>query len=300
MTGFKVNCALLLSLLSWASAFVGIRIGLMDYSPGALALLRFLVASFCMALIYFFLPDKKRLLWTDRLQLMLIGVLGIGIYNTCLNYGEQSVSAGLASFVIGLIPVCTIIMSVLFFKERPNGIVWFGIGVSFLGLLFMLAGESAETSMNSGVLIILVSSLMGGIYNVSQKHYLRRYHSVAVTAWVIWGGTLMLMFFSPDLLKELPQAGYHATLAGVYMGIFPGALAYVAWTYVLARWTTSKAATTLYALPMLSTLLGFLVLHEQPSSISLTGGVVALMGALIANRFKNVRFSMSRTVEPEI
>lgn len=287
MDSLKVHCALAFTLLFWASAFVGIRIGLTAYSPGSLALLRFLVASLCMAIIYLRLPAKKKISWAERLQLLLIGVAGIGVYNICLNYGELSVSAGVASFVIGLIPVVTIILSVLFLGERPNPAVWLSIMISFIGLLFMILGESGSTSQSSGVLIILIASFMGGFYTVTQKRYLRHYHPVAVTAWVIWGGTLTLLIFSPVLWQEIKIANQSATFAAVYMGIFPAAFAYVAWCYVLNHWSASKASMYLYTLPILSTLLGFFLLHEQPSVLSLTGGVIALVGALLASRFQS-------------
>ena len=155
MGSLKVHCALVLTLLFWASAFVGIRVGLTAYSPGALALLRFLVASFAMAIIYFYLPAKKKISWSERLQLLLLGVAGIGIYNICLNYGELSVSAGVASFIIGLIPVVTIVLSVLFLDERPGSAVWVGILISFMGLLFLILGEEERSaSMISGALVI--------------------------------------------------------------------------------------------------------------------------------------------------
>ncbi|MGQ9753540.1 MAG: EamA family transporter, partial [Thermaceae bacterium] len=40
----------LVTLLFWASAFAGIRAGLMGYAPGHLTLLRFLVASVVLLL----------------------------------------------------------------------------------------------------------------------------------------------------------------------------------------------------------------------------------------------------------
>ncbi|MCC2667478.1 MAG: eamA, partial [Gammaproteobacteria bacterium] len=41
----KTKLALLTTVVLWASAFVAIRAGLQGYSPGGLALLRFLIAS---------------------------------------------------------------------------------------------------------------------------------------------------------------------------------------------------------------------------------------------------------------
>lgn len=289
MNSFKVNAAVLLTLILWASAFVGIRIGLTSYTPGALALLRFLVASICMLFIYRFFSDDQKMPWKIRLQIMVLGFAGIGIYNICLNIGEMTVSAGVASFVIGLIPVMTIFLSITLLKERPNILVWLGVLISFIGLLGIVWGESASLSYNSGVLIILISALMGGIYNVSQKKFLRDYHPVAITAWVMWGGTLMLLWFAPDLYQQIGTARHQATLAAVYMGIFPAAVAYLAWSYVLDNMSASIASAYLYALPVLSTALGFILLDEIPSGLSLGGGLIALFGALLASRAKYLK-----------
>ena len=286
MQSFKINCVLMSAIVLWASAFVGIRIALADYSPGPLALLRFLVASLCMAIIYHRQEIKKLMPWKDRLQLLIAGMMGIGIYNVCLNYGEITVSAGIASFVIGLMPVITVLLSLIFLQERLKKGVWAGIFISLVGLLLLAMGEGSQTDMRQGIILILVSALMGSILTIIQKKFLKLYHPIAIISWVMWGGTLLLLFFSPQLLQEIKTAGYQSTCAVVYMGIFPAAVAYLAWSYVLKKLPASKAAITLYALPIVSTLLGFLLLDEQPSLISLVGGGIALTGALVAHSFQ--------------
>lgn len=283
MDTFKLSSAILITLFCWASAFIGIRIGLESYPPGALALFRFLVASLCMLPFYKRLP-KQKIPWLVRGQLALIGFGAIGIYNICLNIGEMTVTAGIASFVIGLIPVFTICLSVLVLKTRPDYTVWLGIIVSFAGLVIIVLGENAGTSSATGVAIITISSLMGGFYNISQKRFLQHYHPIAVTAWVIWGGTTMLLMYLPELIYHLPAAKAHSTWAAIYMGIFPAALAYASWCFVLGKLPAARAALYLFALPLLSTLMGFIVLKEQPSLLSLTGGLIAMVGAYLASR----------------
>lgn len=286
MQSFKVSCVLIFSIILWASAFVGIRFGLGGYSPGALALLRFLVASFCMLIIYYSLGIKKQVAWRDRFQLLVAGMAGIGIYNICLNYGELSVSAGIASFIMGLMPVLTVILSMIFLREKLAPGVWLGMTVSLLGLGILTLGENSEPGMQLGVVAILVSALMGAILTIIQKKFVSTYHPVAIISWIMWGGTLLLSMFLPDMLQQIALADLQTTAAIVYMGIFPAALAYLAWVYVLKYLSASTAAIMLYALPIVSTLLGFLLLNEQPSLISLIGCGITLFGAFIANRFQ--------------
>lgn len=279
-----VNVGLFFAIVLWASAFVGIRIGLTSYSPGSLALFRFMIASLCMALISSRQSSSKKVPWLIRLQLGLLGVAGIGVYNTCLNYGEITVSAGIASFVIGLMPVITILLSMIFLGERPARIVYVGILISLSGLAIMLFAGSADTVIRFGVLMIFIAAVAGGAYTLLQKPYLRHYHPVAVTAWIIWGGTLSLMFFFPALCKEIVVAKAEATWAVIYLGIFPAAIAYIAWSYVLKTLSATTASVYLYAMPVISSLLGFFILNEKPSVLSLCGGVLAMIGAFYASR----------------
>lgn len=287
MQSFKINLALILTIVFWASAFVAIRVGLTSYTPGALALLRFIVASGCMAVIYFLLPNRKQIKLIDRFLLILLGVLGIGVFNLGLNYGEVSVTAGIASFVIGLVPILIIVFSIIFLRERPSILVYLGVAVSFAGLVIMALGEDVHASRFYGLMLIFLAAMMKALYTVLQKFFLERYHPVQTTAWVVWGGTLMLMMFTPELWQDIKVAKADATLAVLYLGIFPGAVAYVAWSSVLNVLPAYSAAMYLYIVPIASTLMGYILLGEEPSALSLSGGLLALAGALYATRCRS-------------
>src|SRR5215471_11678561 len=81
--GVRGMMAVAITLVCWASAFPGIRAGLTAYSPGEVALLRYLVAS--AALAGFALATRMRLpTRQDVLPIALIGVIGISVYNLAL------------------------------------------------------------------------------------------------------------------------------------------------------------------------------------------------------------------------
>ena len=284
MQSFKVKAGLFCAIFLWASAFVGIRIGLISYSPGALALFRFLIASLLMALLSLRQSSAPKIPRSERLQLALLGVLGIGVYNVSLNYGELSVSAGVASFVIGLTPALTVLFSVLFLGERPVRTVYWGIFISLSGLTLMVFDGSNGSSMGYGVLIVFIAALTSAAYSLLQKVYLKHYHPVAVTSWIIWGGTLSMLVFAPTLWQEIFVAKAQATWAIIYLGIFPAALAYLAWSYVLQGLSASHASMYLYAMPILTSLMGFILLHEHLHHLSLCGGFLAMIGAFYASR----------------
>ena len=68
---------LFVTIVLWASAFVGIRIGLKSYTPGTLALLRFSIASIAITPLYFKYRSIAGLTTKERLLIFFLGFLGI-------------------------------------------------------------------------------------------------------------------------------------------------------------------------------------------------------------------------------
>jgi drug/metabolite transporter (DMT)-like permease len=79
------------------------------------------------------------------------------------------------------------------------------------------------------------------------------------------------------------KAPINATLAVIYLGVFPAALGYVTWTYVLSRFPASNAVSFLYLNPALAILVAWIWLGEIPTTLSLMGGVLAILGVVLVN-----------------
>ncbi|MBN1814934.1 MAG: DMT family transporter [Anaerolineae bacterium] len=278
------------TLLFWASAFSAIRAGLAAYEPGHLALLRFLVASAVLA-VYAVLTRMRVSELRDLPAMLLMGFLGITVYHLALNYGEVTVTAGAASLLIASAPTVTALLATLFLGERLKAWGWVGIAVSFVGVALIALGEG-DPSTGSGwqgvrfeprALLILLAAASTSLYFIMQKRYLKKYNALQLSAYSIWTGTLLMLVFLPGLVRALPTAPLDATLAVVYLGIFPAALAYVAWTYVLSRMPASIAGSFLYLSPVLATLIAWVWLREMPTWLSLVGGATSLVGVILVN-----------------
>lgn len=279
----KLKLTILLTIFLWASAFVGIREGLHGYSPEGLALFRYMIASVCMAIIYLKLPHRNVMPWKDRLKLFAIGVIAIGVYNITLNYGELIVPSGVSSFIVSQSPLITAILAMLFLGESFTVLRACGFFISLIGITIIAIGDMHGFNWDVSLMYVLIATVSGGLYTVLQKPFLKKYHAVEATTYVFWGGTLFLMIYFPHLKFDLTHASWLETSTVVYLGIFPAAIAYVGWTYILANMPASRAVSYLYAMPFVATFLGWICLAEVPVIWTLFGGLIAITGVWMVN-----------------
>lgn len=279
---FQIIMAITFTLIFWASSFAGIRVGLKAYSPENLVLFRFLTASLVL-LVYAVitrmpLPQRK-----DLPALFFMGFIGITVYHLALTFGELKVTAGSASLLIASCPIFTAILAMFILKEKINTWSYIGILISFFGVSLIVRGEGEGIRFEPAAFLILLAAISTSFYFVLQKPYLKRYSPLKFATYTIWTGTFFQLFFSRGLFQNIKNAPVEATLSIIYLGIFPAALAYATWAYVLSRIPASLAASYLYLSPVLAIFIAWVWLGEIPFFLSLVGGSIALAGVIIVN-----------------
>lgn len=267
----------------WASAFVAIRFAVASVSPVSVAVVRFVVASSVLALVTTLVrePPAARRAWP---RLALVGLAGVTVYNLALNYGLVHVQAGATSFLINTTPMFTALFAVLLLGESPRRGVYVGLLVGFAGAALIMLGQGEGVRPGWSAAVILLAAVAHSLYFVLQKPVLADHSPLQVVSAAVWTGTLLLLPFAGRAFADVLAAPAAAQLAVLYLGIFPAALAFVLWSYALARMPASTAATYLYAVPPTTVLLGALFLGELPTLLTLFGGAVALTGVWITNR----------------
>ena len=212
------------------------------------------------------------------------GLTGITIYHVALNFGEVKVSAGAASLLIAAGPVFTALMSVAFLGERLKWIGWLGIAhlVRGRGADLVRRGRRLHVRARGAARAALGGVDCGVLHPVERAaHQVLRARDDVVRD---------LARHDPDarvlagpVSDRSPVAPVPATLAVIYLGVFPGAIAYVLWSYALARMPASILSTFLYLSPALAILIAWMWIGEVPQVLTLVGGALAVAGVVVVN-----------------
>lgn len=279
---FLVPAAAAVTVVLWASAFIGIRAAGHDFSPGPLALGRMFVGALALTVIAG-LAGKIRLPRGRTLVGVIVwGVLWFGLYNLALNTAERTLDAGTASLLVGLAPILIAVFAGISLGEGFPARLLAGIGIAFTGVAGIALATSSGASDTVSVALGLVAAIVYAGSTILQKRLLPKVDSMTMTWLGCLVGAVACLPFAPVLLDELAAAPTSATLSVVYLGVFPTAVAFVTWGYALTRTTAGRLGAATYAAAPLAVLMSWAVLGEVPTPFALIGGTLCLTGVLVA------------------
>ncbi|MGY1814223.1 DMT family transporter [Blastococcus sp. SYSU D00820] len=278
-----VLAAVTVTVLAWASAFVGIRAVGADLSPGALALGRLLVGTAVLGL----LAAGRGWVAPTRREWGLLAVCGVGwfgVYNVALNAAEQHLDAGTTAMLVNIGPLLIAVLAGVVLGEGfPRWLVA-GLGVAFAGVLLIgLATRDGGADL-AGVVLCVVAAVTYAFGVVAQKPVLRRLPALQVTFTACAIGAVCCLPWAGVLVREVGEAPVGSLLGTVYLGVVPTALAFSTWAYALSRMDAGRLGVTTYLVPPLVVLMGWLLLDEVPPALAVAGGAVCLAGVALSRR----------------
>ena len=276
--------AVIITVVLWASAFVGIRAVGPSFSPGSLTLGRLAIAAVVLGVVV--LPKMHRLpQGREWWPIAAYGVMWFGGYNIALNAAEHLLDAGTAALLINVNPILIAVLAGVILKEGFPRWLIIGSLVAFSGVAVIALGSGQRSTADvAGVLLCLLAAALAAVSVIIQKPVLRKFPAGQSTWFGIMVGLLCCLPFSAQLVGELQAAPLPATAGLVYLGVFPTAIAFTTWAYALSLIDAGKLAATTYLVPATTVLISWLVLGEIPTVWGLVGGAICLVGVGLTRR----------------
>jgi drug/metabolite transporter (DMT)-like permease len=276
--------AALVTVVLWASAFVGIRAAGNDLSPGSLALGRLLIGSLVLGALALARHQQRP---PKRVApgIVLCGLLWFAAYNVALNAAEQRVDAGTAAMLVNVGPILIAILAGLVLREGFPRRLFFGCAVAFAGVTIIgLASAGTGPSAGTGALLCLLAAgaYSGGM--IIQKGVLRSVSALQTTFLCCLVGAAACLPFAPRLIDELGLAPASTIAWLIYLGAFPTAIAFTTWAYALARTDAGLLGVSTYLAPPIAIMLGWAALGEVPATLAFLGGALCVAGVAISRR----------------
>ena len=291
--------AALVTVVVWASAFVGIRDLVGVFSPGTIALGRLSVGVLALGVVVWrtgWRPVARR----DLLLIVASGVAWFAIYNLALNEAERHVDAGTAAMLTNLGPIFIAVFAFVFLGETLPPRLLAGIAIAFggavvIGLATSSASGAGESSL-LGIGLCVLAALLYGMGVTFQKPALRNVSPLQVTWLACLTGWLICLVFTPTLVREVQGARVTDLAWLVYLGLFPTSLGFLTWTYALSRTAAGRLGATTYLVPPVTILISWVLLGEIPPALAIAGGASCIVGVIVARSAPATRATPAEAV----
>jgi drug/metabolite transporter (DMT)-like permease len=273
--------AALITVVFWASAFVGIRAAGRILSPGSLSLARLVVGSVALGVLALarghHLPSRR-----DLGGVIMCGLLWFGAYNVLLNQAERLVDAGTAAMLVNIGPVFIALLSGLLLREGFPPRLLLGCAIAFAGTVTIgLATSTHGLQAGTGAVLCIAAAAAyaGGV--TAEKPLLARNSALTITWLACTVGTIACLPFAPQLVHDAARADLGTIAWTIYLGLVPTAVGFSLWAYALARTSAGRLGATTYLVPPVAIVMGWLLLGDVPPGLALGGGFICLAGVAV-------------------
>jgi drug/metabolite transporter (DMT)-like permease len=286
---WATDALLLLMALIWGVNFIVVKIGTQLMHPLAFNGARVAIAAVSLVLVVLAIrepwPDRR-----DTVRLLLLGVLGNGLYQWFFIEGIARTRAGDAALVLAASPALMAIIGRMLGVERVTSRKVVGIAASLFGMALVVFGSgnadpasTRDVATLAGNMLVLASCVCWALYTVLLKPYTERVPGVSLSALTMIGGAVPLVAVSIPQISDtswpaLPMSGWGALL---YSGLLALVVAYLFWYRGVRVLGPTRSAMYSNLQPVVALVVAWIALGEKPTIIQVLGAVAIMIGLLL-------------------
>ncbi|MEO6801152.1 MAG: DMT family transporter [Rhodanobacter sp.] len=271
--------AMLATIVLWAYSWVVMKQVLAYAGPFDFAALRYLIGA--AVLFAVLLALRQSLRPPPLLATIVIGLCQTAAFQGLEQWALLDGGAGHVALLAYTMPFWAVLLAWLVLGDTPTARHWLGLALAAAGLLCIIEPWHAMGSPLSTTLAI-TGGLAWAAGTVLSKRMFRRHNPgvLNLTAWQMLVGGVALGLFAL-VVPQRPIVWNLAFIGGLaYSAVLASAAAWWLWSIVLQRLPTTVASVSSLGVPVLSVLLAWWILHEQPSLLEAAGIVLVLLGLL--------------------
>ena len=281
-TLYPVLASALASIIT-GTALVTTRFVVSGSDGLTIATLRYVVAAACLLpLVPVF--DRMNVRLRDLFPIAGLGLLYFGLFPWCISAAMKFTTASGGAIVLACTPAATLLLGTLAGREEWSARKGFGVACAILGAAIAVGhiGFDFAASAWRGNLAMIVATLLGAIYAIFSKPYLKKYSPLVVTAIAMAAGAvgLLVVWAAIDLPQGLPHLEASGWLSILYIGIAGGALSFFLYAWALQRTAPTTTMILLPLNPIAAVIAGWLLLGE-PLSVALFIGLALVIAGIL-------------------
>ena len=223
---------------------------------------------------------------TDVIRLLMLGLLGNGLYQLFFVHGVARTRAGNAALIVAAAPAFIALIARARGMERVKKMTFVGIGLSVLGVALVIAGSARPTNGEVtllGSVLVFFGVLCWSWYTILLQPFTTRIDVARLSAITMVGGAVPLLLASAPAITRIDwsKVGVGGWLALLYSSVISMGLAYIFWYRGLRILGPTRTAVYANLQPIVALLVAWAILGEIPTIFQGVGAVTIIAGVFL-------------------
>lgn len=258
--------------------------------PVTISFIRLTIGVLIMSPVIIRLIKHERTALRENFKLLFfLAVTGVIGFNLLIYWALNYTSAINATLLNSTSPLFIFLLSALLIGEKMELKYWVSMGLSMIGVLFVITQGSIERlialHLNIGDLIMVLAVISWALYSIYIKKISGKLPSLVIFGFTLAIGFLVMIPVVAIELALVPVGEVHLGewSALFYIGIFPSICSFLLWNRAVAMIGPSKASISLNLIPVFGALAAFFVLGEVITIPQIIGGCLVFIGVFITS-----------------
>lgn len=285
MKKYRVYVVLMMVMLFWGFNVSATKVLVTHFAPLTMTAFRILTAGVTVLLILKAMKVSKKLQLKEISFIMFVGLFNVVAHHFFLSLGLQKTTATNAGLIMGLAPLMTTVLAILFLGTRLTGIRFIGILLGLIGVGFVvLNGGGTLSSGSLGDLFIFISLFVQAISYVFIRKASATIDGRVMTGWMLvtGGGYLLIisLFMEPKGLSTMMTGDLGLWAIFLASAILATAVGHMVYNQAVQHIGAAESAIFVNLSPFFALVGSSLFLGETVRLQQLLGFIFIILGVL--------------------
>lgn len=243
------------------------------------------IASLALLPVWVYKKEEKGFPERKTLILIIFGGILFGIDIALWNTSILMTTAAKATLLSNSSPIWVALGAAVLFKEKLTKKYWLGLALALVGMSIIVGiNQMHKEALSAGDLLAFATSFMyAGVMLTTQK---ARARVNTLTFSALYTTTAALALYPIALLTGQELTGFSAQTwwALIGLGLGPQVIGWLLINYAVGYLRASHVSVSLLGQPVVTAILGVLILSEPLTANQIAGGGLALMGIYLVNQ----------------
>ena len=289
---YLASIYLFAATLFWAGNFiVGKTASINEIPPISLNFYRWFLAWLILLPFTFKELIKKKDYILNNIGLFIIlGITAVTVFNSALFYSLKFTQVISGVLMISTVPVMIIFISSLLKIEKTNIFQIIGVGLSLMGVLFIITKADIDLlknlDFNRGDLTMVIAMLSWATYSALLKKKKYELSQISLLQVVISFGVFFLipLYFIDINMGNFIKLEKPFFLTLTYVVLFPGLASFFFWIKGVGLIGANRAGVFLHLMPILGAVMAMIIFNEKIMFYHFLGAIFIIAGITLSNK----------------